>query len=240
MVARLSLFPTGAELTVLASIARAGGRVAGALAGRDAPALASILARLARLGLASASADGSRYATHPFLAEYFQSLLGAPPEEIHAAPRAVTSRPRLDAHGPGPTEAGRLDAYEALLVSTLRAGHADEAAEIYLRRLGGFAHLGLRLGEMSRGARVLAAFSVDGDPAQITPALAPHRRARRRPTTSASTRARSATWSAPRAATAPTTTSSARPAISPRSPPACARSPTPSASAAPSPRPWRW
>jgi len=177
LVARLSLFPTGVELAVLVSIATAGGRVAGALAGLTAPALASILARLERLGLASASPDRARYTTHPFLAEYFQSLLGAPPGEIHAATRGLFAA-RLDAHGPGPTEGGRLDAYEALLVSTLRAGHADEAAELYLRRLGGFAHLGLRLGEMSRGARVLEAFSVDGDPAAITADLPAHRRAR--------------------------------------------------------------
>jgi transcriptional regulator with XRE-family HTH domain/tetratricopeptide (TPR) repeat protein len=197
LVARLSLFPAGAELSVLAAIAEAGGVVAGATAGLRPPDLQRILARLERLGLISGSAarsrwgetphtprsggdppaDRARYATHPFLAEYFQSLLGVAPEEVHAATRAHFAA-RLDAHGPGPVEAARLDAYEALLLSTLRSGHADEAAEIYLRGLGGFSHLGLRLGEMSRGARVLAAFSGDGDPARITAALAPHRRAR--------------------------------------------------------------
>ena len=41
---------------------------------------------------------------------------------------------RLDAHVPGPAEAARLDAYEARLLSTLRSGHADEAAEKAARR----------------------------------------------------------------------------------------------------------
>jgi hypothetical protein len=136
-----------------------------------------LCARLERLGLVSSSQGGARWTTHPFLAEYFQSLLGVPEQDIHAATRA-TFAARLDVHGAGPVERSRLDAYEALLVSTLRAGHVDDAADLYLRRLGGYASLGLRLGEMSRGLRVCAAFAEGGDPARMSPALAPHRRAR--------------------------------------------------------------
>ncbi len=179
LVARLSLFPSGVDLEVLAAIAAAGGPVAGALAGLGAGEIRPILARLTRLGLASCAPKRDRWTTHPFLAEYFQSLLGVPPEDVHAATcRALAAR--LDVHGPpgGAGEAARLDAYEALLLSMLRSGHADEAAEIYLRGLGGFAHLGLRLGEMSRGLRVLAAFVDEGAPARIAPGLPPHRRAR--------------------------------------------------------------
>src|SRR6185312_819335 len=84
LVARLSLFPAGADVEVLAAIARAGGAVAGAIAGMDEAALVALCARLARLGLVSAQGRG-RFTTHPFLAEHFQSLLGAPAEQIHAA-----------------------------------------------------------------------------------------------------------------------------------------------------------
>ena len=177
LVARLSLFPSGAELDVLEAIARAGGPIAGALAGLDRARLTPILARLERLGLVFGSRGGTRYTTHPFLGQYFQSLLGVPPERIHAVTRDSLAA-RLDAHRAGPTETSLLDAYEELLGHTRRAGLVEEAWSIYQRSLGGFSHLGLRLGEMSRGARVLRGFTEDGDPARFSPALPARLRAR--------------------------------------------------------------
>ena len=177
LVARLSLFPAGAELDVLEAIARAGGPVAGALAGLDRRALAPVLIRLERLGLVSGSRGGARYAIHPFLGQYFKSLLGVPAERIHAVTRDSLAA-RLDAHRAGPTEAALLDAYEELLVHTRRAGLVEDAWLLYQRSLGGFSHLGLRLGEMSRGARVLRIFTEDGGPESLDPALTPVTRAR--------------------------------------------------------------
>jgi tetratricopeptide (TPR) repeat protein len=54
----------------------------------------------------------------------------------------------------------------------------EEAWSIYEYKLGGFSHLGLRLGQMTRGARILRAFSPDGDPAHLASALDPMTRAR--------------------------------------------------------------
>ncbi|MDC0721989.1 helix-turn-helix domain-containing protein [Nannocystis bainbridge] len=176
LVARLALFPAGADVELLARLASAGGAVAGALAGRDAAAIGPIVARLERLGLVARAGPG-RYTAHPFVAEYFRSLLGAPPAAIHEVERAHLIA-RLDVHRPGPHADERLETYEALLLHTLRAGRTGEAASIYFRSLGGFSHLGLQLGAMSRGARIVREFAPGGDPARMTAALEPGRRAR--------------------------------------------------------------
>jgi transcriptional regulator with XRE-family HTH domain/tetratricopeptide (TPR) repeat protein len=176
LVARLSLFPSGATLDVLLAIAAAGGIVGGATNSLDRGGMRRALSRLSRLGLVFAARGGERWATHPFVAQYFQSILGVPAERIHAVTRDVLAA-RLDAHRAG-VEATLLDAYEELLVHTRAAGRAWEAWTIYQRALGGFAHLGLRLGEMRRGARVLQGFAADGDPARITAELPPRTRAR--------------------------------------------------------------
>jgi transcriptional regulator with XRE-family HTH domain/tetratricopeptide (TPR) repeat protein len=177
LMARLSLFASGADLDALHGIARAGGRVAGALGELSESDVGRTLARLERLGLVSASRDGTRYATHPFVAEYFRSLVGVEPAGVHRALRDAL-RARLDVHSPGVAESARLDAYEELVAHTRQAGMEEEAWSIYEYKLGGFSHLGLRLGQMTRGARMLRAFSLDGDPAHLPAALHPMTRAR--------------------------------------------------------------
>ncbi|MCY1066931.1 helix-turn-helix transcriptional regulator [Nannocystis sp. RBIL2] len=176
LVARLALFPAGAEVELLARLAAAGGAVAGALAGLDAAQIGPIVARLERLGLVARAAP-RRYTAHPFVAEYFRSLLAGPPAAIHEVEREHLIA-RLDVHGPGPHADARLDTYEALLMHTLRAGRTGEAASLYFRSLGGFSHLGLQLGAMSRGARIVRAFAEGGDPARMTAGAGPGRRAR--------------------------------------------------------------
>jgi len=176
VVARLALFPAGADVRLLARIAAAGGAAAGALAGLEAAAIAPIVARLERLGLVARAAP-QRWTAHPFVAEYFRSLLGAPPEAIHEVEREhlIAS---LTLHGTGPQAHDRLDTYETLLMHTLRAGRIGEAVSIYLRSLGGFSHLGLQLGAMSRGLRIVRAFAEDGDPERMVAGLGAGRRAR--------------------------------------------------------------
>ena len=174
VLARLALFPGGADVELLTRLAGEPA-VAGALAGHDEPALTAVVARLARLGLV-APAGPRRFAAHPFVAEYFRSQLAAPGRTaIHELERRhlVAS---LDRHTAGPHDL--LDTYESLLVHTLRAGRADEALAIYHGALGGFDRLGLRLGAMSRGLRILQHFSPTGDPSRVDPNLAPARRAR--------------------------------------------------------------
>ncbi|MGK3993759.1 helix-turn-helix domain-containing protein [Sorangium sp. So ce1024] len=185
LLARLSVFPAGAGEAALLQLARAGGEIAGAMAGWGAAELARGLARLERLGLVFAARPGERsdvaarrgersdvaarpgersYSTHPFVRQHFRSLLGVPPERVHAAGRAAPP-PRLDAAPRRPPrERPALDAYEAFIVELLGAGRAGEAYEIYAIGLGGFSYLGLQLGDMARGARILRAFAGGDDP----------------------------------------------------------------------------
>jgi transcriptional regulator with XRE-family HTH domain/tetratricopeptide (TPR) repeat protein len=169
LMARLSLFPSGADMRVLAAIARAGGGVAEALTAKSEEQLRSALRRLERLGLVFGSADGARYTTHPFIGQYFRSLLRVDPAEIHAVTRA-TLADQLESHRVRPTGKALLDAYEDLLTHTRAAGALEEAWAIYRRSMGGFAQLGLRLGEMTRGARVLRGFLSTG-PEAVDPRL---------------------------------------------------------------------
>ena len=165
LMTRLSLLPSGAELKVLEAIARAGGLVAGALAGLARDGLSGALTRIERLGLVSSNAEGTRFTTHPFVGQYFRSLLDVAPSEIHAVTRAKLAE-HLESHRARPTGKALLDAYEELLAHTRAGGAVEEAWGIYRRSLGGFAELGLRLGEMTRGARVLRGF-LEKDPEQV-------------------------------------------------------------------------
>ncbi|WP_437282780.1 helix-turn-helix transcriptional regulator [Sorangium sp. So ce375] len=165
LLARLSVFPGGAGEEALLQLIRAGGEIAGAMAGWGAAELARGLARLERLGLVFAARPDERcYSTHPFVRQHFKSLLGVSPERVHAAGNAAPP-PRLDeAPRRAPQEGRAVDAYEAILTELLGAGRAREAYEIYALGLGGFAHLGLKLGDMARGARILRAFAGGDDP----------------------------------------------------------------------------
>ncbi|WP_437538580.1 helix-turn-helix transcriptional regulator [Sorangium sp. So ce726] len=178
LLARLSVFPGGAGEAALLQLIRAGGEIAGAMAGWGAAELARGLARIERLGLVFAARPGERcYSTHPFVRQHFKSLLGVPPERVHAAGSA-TAQPRLDeAPRRAPRERGAVDAYEAILTELLGAGRAGEAYEIYALALGGFAHLGLKLGDMSRGARILRAFAGGDDPRGMPASLPARARA---------------------------------------------------------------
>lgn len=177
LLARLSAFPSGADTVLLEAIARAGGVVAGAIAGLDASRLATLLRRLERFGLVHSSDGHESYGLHPFVAEYFHGTLGATDAHLHAIERERLAA-RLDLHAPTPIDVELLDAHELLLEHTLRSGDIEGAVSIYLRRLGGFSHLGLKLGVMSRGARILRNFCDGGDPSRTPETLAPERRSR--------------------------------------------------------------
>ncbi len=172
LLARLCVLGASVDEEALEVIARAGGALAGSLSGMGRAELRRTLARLERLGLVFTAREGQAlYSTHPFLRDYFKSLLGVAPEHIHALERERLAA-RLDtrAHEP-PRDGARLDAYEALLLHTLRSGQPLGAYHLYARSLGGFAHLGLRLGDMSRGARLTATFAPEGDPRKLPESL---------------------------------------------------------------------
>jgi tetratricopeptide (TPR) repeat protein len=135
------------------------------------------LVRLERLGLAHSSNHGESYTAHPFVAEYFQSLLAVAPAAIHALESGRLGA-RLDQHRASVADPELLDVYERLLFHTLQAGDPEQAAQIYLRKLGGFPELGLRRGAMSQGARIARHFTDEGDPFRPHPKLSAPRRAR--------------------------------------------------------------
>ncbi|HEX2568889.1 MAG TPA: helix-turn-helix transcriptional regulator [Polyangia bacterium] len=160
LLARLAAFPVGVTEEALLELGRAGGALAGSLAGWSRLQLRQGLARLERLGLVFASREPpERYMTHPFVRQYFQGLLQAPTEAAAVADGETTVVPLERQTNDLSRDRGQRDAYEALLGRMLAAGHVREAYDIYARSLGGFGQLALRLGEMRRGQRIVRAFA---------------------------------------------------------------------------------
>lgn len=166
LMARLALFPAAVGPDALGALAAAGGAAAGALAGAAPAELARAAARLEALGLARRSSEGGGQEgllVHPFVRTWFAERLGGGGvrEAVLAVERDRLARGRGLGERPGGREGVDLDAVEALLHATLRAGQVGAAFLLYHQGLGGFGHLGLQAGAMHRGARVVRAF---GDP----------------------------------------------------------------------------
>ncbi len=141
----LSIFPGGARREDLASLPLMADRATTTRA----------LSRLVRLGLVART--GERLTLHPFVGQLARRWRDDAPR-LHEAERArlaerLTARPDPAVRG-----AALLDRYERLLHHTLGAGRTEEAEAIYRRVLGGFGHLGVELGEMTRGSRLTRAF----------------------------------------------------------------------------------
>jgi transcriptional regulator with XRE-family HTH domain/tetratricopeptide (TPR) repeat protein len=170
LMARLSVLSAGADEEALAALARTRA-VAGAVAGWGIAEIRRGLARLDRLGLVfRASAEPPRWSAHPFVRDYFKTLLGVAPSAVEAA----IAPPRISlVQAPNrlPRQGNALDALEALARALIVAGRVEEAYGVYARSMGGFSHLGLVLGEMSRGARVVRAFASADDPLRFSDAL---------------------------------------------------------------------
>ena len=154
LLARLSLFAGAADRDLLVS-----------LGGGDARAVLGALARLERLGLVARTPAG--VTAHPFVRGHFKSLLAAPRDGHAGLARASHAGPATTRVGDG----GLLDEYERVLAHTRAAGGVFEAWGIYLRAMGGFDNLGLRVGAMTLGARVLAGFTEAGSPERVDPRL---------------------------------------------------------------------
>lgn len=139
------------------------------------------LARLLRLGLLSRTGhlDGP-VSAHPFVREYFRRQItnSFMPAEIRFSALSKATPPLLNElpHTP-PRDAGLLDAYETFYLSLLEEKRFPDAYRLYMRGLHGFSHLGLKLGEMSRGFRMMRAFAEGDDPASMPIGLPGHMRA---------------------------------------------------------------
>jgi tetratricopeptide (TPR) repeat protein len=171
LMARLAIFPRGVAVDLLAALAKEGGAVAGSLAGLADFRLRQLLERLVEQGLAFGYGPSGQqvYTAHPFLRTTFRSLAGVSAEEVHEAVRRRLE-PTLEAQPREPPRAPELlDRYEALIEHTRLAGKAWEALALYWTGLGHYKNLGKQLGEHARGARILAGFAVDGDPARFAP-----------------------------------------------------------------------
>jgi tetratricopeptide (TPR) repeat protein len=170
LLARLSLFPRGVRVELLAWIVQSGGEVAGALIGLKDQQLVQHLERLKQLGLVFRYETERQaiYSAHPFLREFFRNLLGTKPESIHESVRAKLA-PSLEARPSiKPSDPKVLDQYELLIEETLLAGRVEEACGLFVSGLGGYYNLGLYLGENDRGLRILEQFMPRSDfPATI-------------------------------------------------------------------------
>ena len=112
------------------------------------------------------------FTAHPFLRDWFRQLLGAGATSVHQAIRTAIA-PTLEARPARPaTDTELLDRYEALIEHTRLAGAELEAFDLYWFGLGAHEHLGKRLGENTRGVRIMAAFSSSGLPEDVVPTLA--------------------------------------------------------------------
>ncbi len=169
LLARVAMFPRGASVDLLSSLAAQGGALAGALAGLSTHRLTRRLDRLATRGVVFAQRAAERYSAHPFVRDALRER--GPARDVHAFARAQALA-RLDAR-PGVRGAERLDDLAALIEHTLGAGAVSDAATILLRTLGGFTRLGILAGEFALGLRLARSFSPVGDPCALHPSLSP-------------------------------------------------------------------
>lgn len=146
LLAHICIFPRGIEEAGLLRLPR--------FQTVPAPNLRAPLGRLLHRGLAVRL--GERYSAHPFIREHF-SLLVHDATAIHDLERSRLAS-QLEGHPAHQLQSQPLlDTCEQLFEHTLRAGHPADAYRILERTMGGFAHLGLRLGEFERGLRLVLA-----------------------------------------------------------------------------------
>lgn len=167
LLARLAVFSRGVTVETLCELG-AHPDLAGSLAGLRRRDLVRHLARLADQGIVFAQRGGERYAAHPFVSDVFRAL--GPSRALHAHARSTlltTLRRR-----PG-APADDLDALAELVAHTVGADLAEEAAQVYLRAMGGFAHLGMIRGAFAFTLDVLHRLSPERHPSSLAPGIAP-------------------------------------------------------------------
>jgi tetratricopeptide (TPR) repeat protein len=169
VLARLSAFPRGIEIERFPAGAGGDHILFGAASG-DVATTRKALERLSRRGLVFRYRTQGRefFTAHPFLRDYFKSLLGFPPEALHEQARnRILAQLEARPIGDPSRDVRALDAYELLIEHTLLAGRVDRAWWLYASTLGGYATLGGRHGEFARGVRILAGFATDADPERL-------------------------------------------------------------------------
>jgi len=176
LLVRLSVFPKGVSVEILAYLINAGGEIAGALVGANQTKLLTIAEKLKKQGLIYSYSSNNTivYTAHPFLRDYFRTLLGVKPEDIHDVVRqklaiGLDTRPENK-----PSDTATLDRYEKLIEHSILAGHYQEAYDLFDNVLGGGGgntHLYHKIGDYGRIIRILSLFSEDGTPQTFTDRL---------------------------------------------------------------------
>ena len=170
LLARLAVFPRGATVDSLLGLA-AHPTLAGALAGARRLDLVVHLTRLTETGLAFAQSERSRYAAHPFVRDVFKSLVTS--RDVHAHARDELRATLARRPGDARLDDASLDLLADLAEHTLAAGSPEEAAQVYLRAMGGFGYLGLMRGAFAFGLRVVGSFSPERHPRSLDAGLSP-------------------------------------------------------------------
>jgi hypothetical protein len=138
--------------------------LAGPLAPLDAAGLRAALETLVGRHLVLREADGS-FSVHPAVRDHFSRLAaaaeqGAWHDILREQMISLVERPGVRL----PEEPATLDLLEEAIYHALQAGRQDEALGLYRHTLGGPRHLAWRLGEMTRGLRILRGFDPCPEP----------------------------------------------------------------------------
>jgi hypothetical protein len=132
--------------------------LAGPLAALDSSGFQKVLKALVDRHLVLDEGEG-KYSVHPAVRDHFARLSVAKDyarawhDLIREQMIQLCRRPGLKA-----IEGRTLDLVEEAIHHALEAGRVDEAIALYNHELGGVRHLGWKLGEMSRGQRILRQF----------------------------------------------------------------------------------
>jgi tetratricopeptide (TPR) repeat protein len=167
LLARLSVFPRGVTVEILGYVI-ANKKVAGVLFRCTESRLLQLLEGLRDLGLVFRyeTTQELTFTAHPFLRQFFETLHGVrDPKQIHEAVRAKLAPTLKERPEKKPTDPTDLDRYERLIEITRLAGQTQQAFDLYEYGLGQHEHLGMVLGDIARGLRILSTFAADGTPA---------------------------------------------------------------------------
>ncbi|TMR11259.1 hypothetical protein ETD86_36355 [Nonomuraea turkmeniaca] len=158
LLSRLSVYRFAIAAGDLAAVfaTASDSRVSGPLAGLAVADFQRLLQRLADLHLVLPS-GGELFTVHPAVRDHFyRRFLDA--RLAHEAVRRRYSS-LVAAPGPGlPRDDAALDVLEELIHHTLSIGRSQEAADLFLTRLGGTEHLAWALGQYGRCIRIMEQF----------------------------------------------------------------------------------
>lgn len=178
VMTQISLFHCGIGTEMLETLVNAGVNGATTLAGANQQRLHLLLRRLITRGLAFGYGEGQQrvYTAHPFVRDHFKKLGDDNATNAHELLRRRLA-PSLELRpGKPPSDKETLDRLEVLIQHMRIAGELEGAFELYWHGMGGYKHLGPRLGEYRRARRIVEGFSPDGSPERCALGLPVQRR----------------------------------------------------------------